>query len=656
MPRTNVCRATACAVGVWLVVNAGAASAACNSSFADTLGQVITGNLTLNDNACNLAYLVVRETGSLTLFDQRAGAFINGASDLSGSTWVQDASLENWGLLTNGAAGSFYNIRQVVNRGQLQNDGRLDNLLIAYNFGGTWVNGATGVLTNASSGLLLNDANLTNQNLFNNQGWLDNYASLGNDTGGTLASGGQFFNRAGATLTNDGTVRLLGSSLLEAGSTVYNNNVLDVGGRLLLQGQVINSGRLNILADGGDGLILAAGSSYDFTAGMLSNAGTLTLETDFTETAAMFEHMELMRGSTVINRATYTTSDLGGGMNSVTFRNEGRLVILGYFNFYNFPYDISFQNQYFLNEATGRVEVKASGTLAFSQPARNLGRIENHGTLYISQSVTNERGAIIVNTGFMDVNTVLWNDGELSNSGTVKVVGPLPFHGLTGSGSYLQTAGLTQVDGDMVQGSVTILGGQLVVDGTLSIDASNGSGGLVKLLGGELLGSGLINGDVFVGGGPTTAVFKPGHSPGSFTIDGDFTLLPGGELELEVERNASGQLMFDFVKASHMLLDGTVHLKLGANLGGADLTQLLLLGCGSGCEYGASFAYVVDGLAAGSLFSFSAQGLTLSISPAAAVPEPATVALWLVGVLGLGLRRRVTRWQAQAQRAAPPRG
>ena len=654
MPATNVYRATACAVGAWLAVSAGAASAACNSSFADTLGQVITGSLTLNGDACNLAYLVVRETGTLTLFDQRAGAFINGASDLSGSTWVQDASLENWGVLTNGALGSFYNIRLVSNRGLLQNDGRLDNLLIAYNFSGTWVNGATGVLTNATSGYLANYANLYNQNIFSNQGRIDNYAWLRNDAGATLASEGQFFNRAGATLTNDGTVRLLGGSVLEAGSTFYNNNVLDIGGRLLLQGQVINSGRLNILADGGDGLIVAAGSSYDFTTGMLSSAGTLTLETDFTETAANFGHIELMRGSTVINRATFTTYELGSGMNGVTFRNEGRLVILGYFDFNYYPYDSGFFNQYFLNEVNGRVEVKASGTLAFSQPASNLGRIENHGTLYISQSVTNERGASIVNSGYVDVNTVLWNDGELINSGTVKVVGPLPFHGLTGSGSYLQTAGLTQVDGDMVQGSVTILGGQLVVDGTLSTYASNGSSGLVKLLGGELMGSGIINGDVFVGGGPTTAVFKPGHSPGNFTINGDFTLLPGGELELEVERNASGQLTFDFIKASHMLLDGTVHLKLGANLGGADLTQLLLLDCGSGCEYGASFAYVVDGLAAGSLFSFSAQGLTLSISPAAAVPEPASVALWLVGVLGLGLRRRATRWQAQ--RAAPPRG
>jgi len=86
-----------------------------------------------------------------------------------------------------------------------------------------------------------------------------------------------------------------------------------------------------------------------------------------------------------------------------------------------------------------------------------------------------------------------------------------------------------------------------------------------------------------------------------------------------------------------------VYLKLGANLGGADLTQLSLLDCGSGCEYGESFAYVVDGLTAGNSFSFSAQGLRLSISPSAAVPEPTSVALWLVGLLGLGVGRRATR-------------
>ncbi|WP_457418552.1 hypothetical protein [Roseateles sp. P5_E7] len=633
MPNSALRRVAALTFAASLAAAGGAATAACNSSFADDVGQVITATLTLNINACNLTYLVVRESGSLTLFDQVVGTFINGASDLSGNTWVQDAGLDNWGLLTNGARGSFHNVRQLTNRGTLQNDGTFNNLLFVLNYT-SFINGASGVMTNAVSGNIENYGDLTNQGALHNDGTLNNYARVGNEAGVTLVSQGQFNNRTGGALTNDGITRLLGTSVLEAGSTLTNTSTLDIGGRLLAQGQIANSGVVNVLADGGDGLTLAAGASYDFTAGILRVAGTLTLEADFTQTAAMLDHLEMLPGSTLVNRATYTPNEWASVMRSVTFRNEGRLAVVGYFLFTN---DIDHQNAYFDNAASARVDVAPAGILAFGQPTSNSGVIDNRGTLYISQSVTNQRGGQIFNAGYMDVNTVLWNDGQLTNTGTVKVVGPLPFHGLTGSGSYLQTAGTTQVDGDMAQGGVRIEGGRLIVDGTLTTTANAAfpdSTGKVELIGGVLSGTGLINGELFVGGGPGTASFKPAHSPGTFTIHGGFTLLPGGVLELEVERSSDGQLAFDFVKADHMLLNGTVLFKLGTDVGGASLAELSLLDCGSGCEFGSSFAYAIEGGGSGASVLFSAHGVTLSIP--AAIPEPATLALWLAGLLVLG--------------------
>lgn len=651
MPAFFLRRACACVFGVLLCAASVHATAACNSSFADAVGQVITGTLELNESACNLTYLVVRETGTLKLFDQQAGDFVNGASDLSGSTSVQDAALDNWGLLSNGARGQFYNIRQLINRGTVQNDGAMSNLFSITNFA-TVTNGVNGVMTNASPGYFENYGNLTNRSQWNNDGELNNYHTVHNEASGTMVSQGRFTNRSGGTLTNDGSLRLLGVSMLEAGSTFINTKTLDVGGRLLLQGKLLNGGTLNVLADDGDGLsglTLAAGADYDFTTGMLSVSGTLMLETDFTKTADKAGHLEFKPGSTIINRAgaTFTTSGIGivnsDSLHSVTFLNEGTLSVASYFIF---TLDNDHPNSHFDNAVGARVEIKPTGILAFAQPTSNSGVIHNEGALYISQSVTNLRGGLIENTGYIDVNTTLWNDGELVNSGTVKVVGPLPFNGLAGQGRYVQTAGTTLIDGDMAQGEVTIHGGLVIVNGTLTTTndpAFPALTGLVTLLGGELGGNGVINGEgLVVGGGPGVAQFRPGSSPGSFTINGNFVLLPGGEMELEVTRGADGLLAFDFVKADHMVLDGLLHFKLGPDLGGASLVSLSMLDCGSGCDFGSSFAYVIDDVTVGASVSFSSQGVTLSI-PAAAVPEPASLALLLAGLVFIGMRLRNER-------------
>lgn len=173
--------------------------------------------------------------------------------------------------------------------------------------------------------------------------------------------------------------------------------------------------------------------------------------------------------------------------------------------------------------------------------------------------------------------------------------------------------------------------GSLVVDGEL-----NTPNGRVWLAGGVLSGNGLINGDLFVGGGRDVARFNPGHSPGSFTIDGDFQLLPGGELELEVAKAADGTLAFDHITARHIRLDGTVHLKLAPDLAGASFQQLQLLGCGGGCDFGSGFKYVLNG--SGASVTWTAQGLALSITP---VPEPATRLLWPLGLLAVAHLRRM---------------
>ncbi len=205
------------------------------------------------------------------------------------------------------------------------------------------------------------------------------------------------------------------------------------------------------------------------------------------------------------------------------------------------------------------------------------------------------------------------------------------------TGAQVQTYAYTQTSGS------------LVVDGTLDANQGGGPGAVVSLLGGVLSGTGSINGALFVGGGPTTASFEPGHSPGHFTVDGAITLGDKSELELQVEREADGALAWDRVSGSSIsFLDGsTVRFIIGSGVADSNLQTLSFLDCGSGCSFSSKVNWVIDG-APGATVAFGSNGLSLSIAAVQAVPEPAIWALSLAGLaLVAGQSRRLARGGAR---------
>ena len=177
--------------------------------------------------------------------------------------------------------------------------------------------------------------------------------------------------------------------------------------------------------------------------------------------------------------------------------------------------------------------------------------------------------------------------------------------------------------------------GILTVNGVLT----NTGNGRLSLLGGVLNGNGTINGDVFVGGGSGVAQFRPGASPGTFVVNGDLSLLPGGEFDLEVQASG-GYIFFDQIRVTGRLaLNGRVNIIVGPGVSFADLAGIGLFDLQGGAliEYGSNFAWAFPGRPDSFLVA-TPQGLRiLALGPLVAVPEPAVAAMLLLGWVAVWL-------------------
>jgi hypothetical protein len=293
----------------------------------------------------------------------------------------------------------------------------------------------------------------------------------------------------------------------------------------------------------------------------------------------------------------------------------------------------------------------SSGTATLNGTVTNAGTFQNDGVLTIAASTTGLNDAFnntgtFVNTITAVVTGLVVNDGTIANqAGASLTVAPNAL--IVATDAY--TAGTILNDG----GTIDIQAGALVAAhvlhqsaGTLRVNGTLETyGDAVYIDGGDLRGAGTINATVNItalnGSTPRTL---PGNSPGTLTINGDFNFF-GGEMGMEVVKNADGTLSYDRLIATHTYLDGTVRFLLGSGLTNADvqgIDDFFACAATGSCTYGTSFSALIDGYT-GSHITFDALGIhiaDLGTRVAAPVPVPPSFGLLAAAIGALSRRRR----------------
>lgn len=443
--------------------------------------------------------------------------------------------------------------------------------------------------TNAGNITIANGGKLATFNQFDNTG---NYNSNGNfivSLGGQLVNAATFTIDTGANLSNFGTIdnnkkRITNGQYLYNYSTgIFNNNLnadLTAPRTYLLNGNTMYN----------YGTMVNASDFYNTNLAFLSNSGNWTN----------------LAGSYSINSGNF--NNYASINNAGTFRNNphyvnsgfGRVENHGAFN--NLSGGVVDNNDHWYNRATG--VINNAGVFNNSFPAfgiKNEGTINNlaGGTFTTSTGIgsygqINNAGSFIINAG-ASVNGVVTTTPDVS--------------------SYKQTAGVTIVNGNL-------------------------GAALIDIQGGTLMGAGTLSGPVLLGTGATV---NPGNSPGTLTINGDFT--SRGNLIFEIAGLGAGQFDVLNINGVATFNGGNVAFDFlgGFNAVAGNSWDFLLANTYSGQN---TLAFTFNGLSAGleGKVSYNANSWHLSIANVSAVPEPAAAWYFAAGMLCLlgAVRRKNT--------------
>lgn len=252
----------------------------------------------------------------------------------------------------------------------------------------------------------------------------------------------------------------------------------------------------------GSGLVTINGPG-DVSNSRISNGNTLAINSRFSSTDSTFAGLGIMSlnsGANLTFLSSTTTQTPPGNIVDRPFSNLGTTT---------WSNGNIVVNQVFTNQRTGILDVQSTGSLG--------GKATN--------SFFNNRGTL-KRTGIRGQSTL---DIRYTNSGVTSVdTGTLAF-----TQSFDQTGGLCRLNGG-------------------SIAARTG----LNIKGGILDGIGTISGGVSLSGG----FLKPGRSPGSIIINGNYTQTANGTLELELGGTTPGTGHDQLVVNGSATLAGTLSI------------------------------------------------------------------------------------------------
>jgi hypothetical protein len=415
------------------------------------------------------------------------------------------------------------------------------------------------------------------------------------------------------------------------------------GGSLILRDQALLVN--NAFWDGSanfNRMILRAGSRLNVAnsaslqnRGRLENSGIVT----FSSAAS---GANIAAGADLINSGTMHVQSSNGfnNGNSTSFSQQGTLNINAGSRFVN-------AGGATLNQTSGTLNVTANGTLdlqggtvRFTGGTTNIStggtmlaganslslnggtlNVSDQGTMTVSSNLTQNNGSHVVhnNGQFTNNGTHNLNGGNFTvvgggtatnntanftgNGGSLFVLGGGT---LNGTGSYTQNSGSMQIDGSMVQTGVTINGGTVQGVGTIQSNVAN-NGGTVG----------------------------PGNSPGTLTIDGDYTQGSTGTLAIEMDLGAHDLL--DIM--GDAFLDGFLDLQFTTAFSGAamdgDVFRIVNWENHTGQFVGPTEFWIGERTLAS--LQYEADGLNLLII----VPAPGAAVIFGFAVLALVRRRAV---------------
>jgi hypothetical protein len=446
--------------------------------------------------------------------------------------------------------------------------------------------------------------------------------------------------RVGRSGTGTGSLNISNGGKLvidgNAASTLaaFRSSSFIVGGSGGFSTATLSGGNGNVLLTGVGSEILMKGNDLFASVGDgPGGSGQMTISNGGKFTGTLFQ----------VGRVR--TTGLGDTATGTLTMNSGQMLLSGQFN-----------------STQSNAVVGASLSVGTDAGSTGIMTMSNGSTVEIQNTTLNRAASLFVgaNPNFSGGTGSLVMTGGSSISiqglgGSNLSVGGTGTGTLTMNASSITMASNGQAN---INGSVQLSNGSLLQAGSFLGIAANGGTGSLLINDSQVEADEIVIGaGGFLGGSGATVIgnltnngtFSPGASPGRFTILGNYTAGVGSKLILEVESDGAGGFLSDEVifggtvdlagLAIEFRFLGSTNLQEFANTGNFQIDHFLKKQDGSALDDG-SFTEVSFAATAGNM---ALEGFQFdpAVGIPAAVPEPQTWALMLLGLGALGrLARR----------------